>query len=64
MLVNDAGYENQLNNAGELITKKKMKELNVIYLKYVDDLSLAESIDMNSQLSQVPVDERPQPECI
>ena len=62
MLVNDAGYENQLNNAGELITKKKMKELNVIYLKYVDDLSLAESIDMNSQLSQVPVDERPQPD--
>ena len=62
VLVNDAGYENQVNNAGELITKKKVKELNVIHLKYVDDLSLAESIDMNSQLSQVPVDERPQPD--
>ena len=62
VLINDLGYEDQMNNAGELITKKKVKELNLIHLKYVDDLSLAESIDMTNQLYQVPITDRPQPD--
>ena len=48
VLIDDAGFCDQINNAGKLITKKKIKEMNVIHLKYVDDLSLAESVDMTS----------------
>ena len=63
VLINDAGYNGQENNIGELITsKKKIKEMNVIHLKYVDDLTLAESIDMASQLSPVSLVDRPQPD--
>ena len=39
-----------------------MKEMNVIHLKYVDDLALAEAIDMKAQLTFTPVDVRPQPD--
>ena len=63
VLINDAGFSGQVNNAGDLIThKKKIKEMNVIHLKYVDDLALAETINMNTQLSSVPLTERPQPD--
>ena len=44
-----------------MITKKKISELNAIHLKYVDDLSLAESIDMTS-LVHVPSHSRQQPD--
>ena len=63
VLINDAGFKGQVNNAGECITKKKLvEELKVIHMKYVDDLALAERIDMNKQLVQVPLIERPQPD--
>ena len=63
ILINDIGYEGQLNNAGELITcKKKMKEINCIHLKYVDDIAIAESVNMGSQLTAVPVQNRPLPD--
>ena len=53
----------QTNNAGELITaRKKIKEMNSIHLKFVDDLTIAESIDMSNQLKAVPIDQRPQPD--
>ena len=61
MLINDAGFSHQVNNVGELITKKKINEMNRIHLKYVDDMSLAESVDMPS-LSHVPRDLRAQPD--
>ena len=52
-----------MNNAGELITtKRRIKDLNTIHLKYVDDLALAEAINMNSQVTTSPIDERPQPD--
>ena len=45
VLIDDVGFEDQSNNAGELITKKKrVTDMNVIHLKYVDDLALAEAI--------------------
>ena len=51
VLVNDSGFMGQINNAGELITaRKKIKELNTIHLKFVDDLTIAESVDMSTQL--------------
>ena len=63
VLINDVWFEAQVNNTGELITKrKKVKEINEIHLKYVDDLALAETIDMKEQLEYVPVDERQQPD--
>ena len=62
VLINDVGFEGQMNNTGDLITKrKKVKEINEIHLKYVDDLAMAETIDMKKQLVHVPVKERPQP---
>ena len=63
ILINDVGFEDQTNNAGELITRRnKLKEMNVIHLKYVDDLALAEAIDMKAQLTHTPVDVRTQPD--
>ena len=40
-----------------------MKEINTIHLKYVDDLALAEAIDMKTQLTHVPVEERTLPDA-
>ena len=52
-----------MNNAGELITdKKNLKHLNEIHLKYVDDFSLAEAINMPKQLVKIPDNEREQPD--
>ena len=63
VLINDIGFEGQLNNAGELITSKRnMKIANEIHLKYVDDLTLAEAINLPEQLVTVPVSQRPQPD--
>ena len=63
VLINDAGFGGQVNNVGELITSKmKVREMNEIHLKYVDDLTLAESIDMTSQLFSIPVNERTLPD--
>ena len=46
VLVNDSGFMGQINNVGELITaRKKIKDL-----KFVDDLTIAESVDMSTQL--------------
>jgi hypothetical protein len=64
VLINDIGFEGQQNNAGELITSKRnMKMINEIHLKYVDDLTLAEAINLPEQLVKVPVSQRPQPDC-
>ena len=61
--INDAGFENQMNNAGELLTSKRnMKSANTIHLKYVDDLTLAETINLPEKLVKVPPYERPQPD--
>ena len=62
VLINDLGFENQTNNVGELVTcKKRIKDFNLIHLKYVDDLSIAEAVNMK-QLDQRPVESRPQPD--
>ena len=63
VLVNDLGFKGQMNNAGELITtKKRIKDLNTIHPKYVDDLALAEAINMTTQVTTSQLDERPQPD--
>ena len=63
VLINDVGFDDQLNNVGDVITcKRRIKEYNQIHLKYVDDLTVAEAVDMKSQLKSVPIEERPQPD--
>ena len=63
VLVNDVGFAGQQNNAGELITcKKRLAEINVLHLKYVDDLLLAETINMKTQVIPAPIEDRPQPD--
>ena len=63
VLINDLGFENQKNNAGDLATSKKnMKEANLIHLKYVDDLLLAEAVDLKERLVPSEVD-RQRPDC-
>ena len=62
VLINDVGFKNQLNNAGELATSKRnIREANRIHLKFVDDVTLAESIDLKERL--VPAEpDRPLPD--
>ena len=63
VLINDVGFNDQKNESGDIITcKKRIKEFNELHLKYVDDLTLAEAIPMKSQLNDVPVEARPQPD--
>ena len=63
VLVNDLGFEGQVNNAGSLaVGKRNIKILNAIHLKYVDDLTLAEAINLPEKLLSQPVDDRPQPD--
>ena len=62
VLINDAGFSGQMNNVGDLITSKKnMKAVNEIHLKYVDDLTLGEAINLPEKLVSAP-DDRQQPD--
>ena len=63
VLINDIGFEGQENNAGVLITSKRnMKVANEIHLKYVDDITLAEAIDLPTNVKYLAEDVRPQPD--
>ena len=63
ILINDLGFEDQSNDLGDIITcKRKIKEFNLLHLKYVDDFTIAEAISMRDQLDTVPVTVRPQPD--
>ena len=62
VLINDIGFEGQLNNVGEVVTSKRnMKMVNEIHLKYVDDLTVAEAINLPEKLVKDP--DRPRPDC-
>ena len=40
VLINDVGFQDQENNAGDIITSRRnMKVANEIHLKYIDDLT-------------------------
>ena len=63
VLINEVGFEDQHNDVGEIITcKRRLREVNKIHLKYVDDLLIAESINLNQQLITVPPQERDLPD--
>ena len=64
LLINDAGFKGQLNNAGDLLTSKRnLKAVNQIHLKYVDDLTLAETVNLPEKLVLLKDSERPLPDC-
>ena len=61
VLINDIGFEGQQNNVGDIITSKKnLKIINEIHLKYVDDMTLAEAINLPEKLVKIP--DRPRPD--
>ena len=63
ILINDVGFEDQLNNIGEVYTRKNhLKKANEIHLKYVDDLTLAEAVHLPTQLEHVPDQKRQRPD--
>ena len=63
VLINDAGFQGQLNNAGELLTSRRnLRKANKIHLKYVDDLTLAEAVNLPDKLVPVNRNERPLPD--
>ena len=63
VLINDVGFKGQMNNTGELITSKRnMKVANEIHLKYIDDLTMAEAINLPKKLESIPADVRPRPD--
>ena len=56
-------FEGQENNLGELLTSKKnIRKANEIHLKFVDDLTIAEAIDLRKQLVKLPEESRVQPD--
>ena len=63
VLLNDAGFDNQCYNAGEIITSKKnFKAANQIHLKHVDDMTIVEAIKLKDNLVPVPETQRPLPD--
>ena len=63
ILINAAGYEHLEKNLGQHITKKKNKRQIIpnLHLKFVDDLSLAEAINVQDSLTPNPDPNPPRP---
>ena len=61
ILINDCGYQNQEISIGELITNKKKKfQPATLHRKYVDDMSIIESFNLQETL--LPNPDRPFPD--
>ena len=63
ILINDAGYENLQKELGEHITTKKNKRQIIpnIHLKFVDDLTMAESFNLKENVIPNPDPNPPRP---
>ena len=63
LLINYAGYEELTRNIGENITAKmnKRKPMSNIHLKFVDDISLAESFNIKDYIIPNPDPFPPRP---
>ena len=49
--INEVGFEGQENNLGDLLTtRKNMNSANLIHFRYVDDLRLADAINLPEKL--------------
>ena len=63
VLINDVGFADQSNNVGDIITSRRnFIAANQLHLKYVDDLSIAESVTLKDNVHPAPDDrQRPDP---
>ena len=56
VLINDLGFSDQVYNVGEMITSKRnFTAANRLHIKYVDDLSIAESIPLKDKVIPAPL---------
>ena len=62
VLINDAGFDNKSNNAEIITSKKNFKAANQIHLKYVDDMTIAETSKLKDKLVPLPETQRPLPD--
>ena len=50
VLINDVGFSDQVNNAGELLcSKRSIKQANEMHLKFVDDVTYAEAVQLSDK---------------
>ena len=63
VLINLVGFENQNKQVGKTITKSlnRRKPMETIHLKFIDDLSVAESLNLKKQLIKNPDVNQPRP---
>ena len=56
ILINAAGFRNNLTNVGEYITKPFNKRIPMprIHLKYIDDMTIAEALNLKKCLTENP----------
>ena len=56
ILINAAGFRNRIKNTGELLTGplNKRKPMEKIHLKFIDDMTAAESINLREKLIKNP----------
>ena len=55
ILINGAGFKESITNLGDIITRplSKRKPIPKIHLKYIDDMTIAEAIDLKKRLSLI-----------
>ena len=56
ILINEAGFRDNIRNTGRLITKSfnRRGPMQRIHLKYIDDMTVAEAIDLKKKLVENP----------
>ena len=55
ILINDTGFDDQFINLGDVLSSRKhIKAANELHLKFVDDLTLAEAINLTDDLVEIP----------
>ena len=54
VLINNVGFDDKNIDLGEIITRKRrIRDFNQIHRKYVDDLAVAEVVNMKTEASKV-----------
>ena len=56
VLINLVGFKSQVKDVGKVITKplNKRKPMDTIHLKFIDDLTVAESLNLKKQVIENP----------
>ena len=63
VLINDIGFNDQQNNVGEIITcRRNLRATNQLHLKFVENLTMAESLILKDSVKTVPITDRPHPD--